>query len=240
MAIVIKQTPKKDVKKKGAKSGGNITRTAGLQSSTQKPQARTKTTAVVDGDISDEIASEYAQEHNSKKDKAPKIDYSKLFMDVNNTIRPYYAYVDSQGDLIMFGNVGASRIVITETSEANLALEVAACENRPDVPETDGNKTTITRTRIEVTSDMIDIAETTLGAWTAHVKNIAGINEILPSKRTYYSLATGEQLESGTGKGIDYKRRYMCKPADKELAIKKLKDIIKANPKAGKDIEWFV
>ena len=237
MAILIKQTPKKDEKKKGAKSGDNITRTAGLQSSTQKTQARTKTTAVVDGDISDEIASEG---HNTKKDKASKIDFSKLFMDVNNTIRATGAYIDSEGDLIMCVNVDASKIVTCEPSEANFALVEAEWELRPDIPETDENKSTITRTRITIESDMIDIAETTLGAWTAHVKNIAGINDILPSKRTYYSLATGQQLESGIGKGIDYKRRYMSKPENKELAIKKLKDIIKANPKAGKDIEWFI
>ena len=144
--------------------------------------------------------------------------------EINFTCDAIYAesyYVDSEGDIIKTAHINGVKCVIVELCDISLARISALCDlNITD--DTSKNSSGITRTRVVVASDSIQLVKVTLGFYRNYLKD-----KDIKGNRTTYQDAQNKTV---------YETDIMCAESD----IEKTKNIIKSINKASMIVEWYM
>jgi hypothetical protein len=146
-----------------------------------------------------------------------------IFNGVNNDIPVNFAYVDSNGDMVKISHLSnGCKIVEIEPCEATLEYEAKLYENVGSDDEK--TSTGITRTRIKIEGNEIDVCKVTLGLYRNYILNKANFDALkVKGIRITYEK---------DGKTI-YETIVKCLPEHKVAVIKLIKDLKK------EVIEWL-
>lgn len=154
-----------------------------------------------------------------------------VFNGINNDIAVNLMYVDSNGDMVKISKFADGRSLIEiEPCEETIKYDELLCETI----ETNDEKisTGITRQRIKLEGNEIDICQMTLGTYRNYIEDVA-VFDNLNVKQKRIPIPKLDNNGNIIPKSFTYESRIMCPPANKEQVIKLIKELKKTI------IEWF-
>lgn len=153
------------------------------------------------------------------------------FNGVDNNIAVNVCYIDSNGDMVKISKLPDGRsIVEIEPCEETLQYEALLYENNGS----DDEKTSsgITRQRIKLEGNEIDVCQVTLGTYRNYIEDVA-VFDNLNVKQKRIPIPKLDSNGNIIPKSFTYESRIMCPPSNKDAVIKLIKELKKTV------IEWF-